>query len=562
MARARQLWAHRPNKVAVSELGVGIGLRAPHYRDFLRQPQPVGWLEVHTENYFHAAGWDFHVLQRLRRDYPISLHGVGLGLGSAHGFSRDHLERVRALAERIDPALVSEHLSWGAVAGRQLHDLLPLPLGRAAFELVAERVEQVQEALRRPMLLENVSTYLRYRDDAMSEAGFLAALARRTGCGLLLDVNNLYVNQCNHGEDALAALDVLAALPAGTVGELHLAGHLVTPVALVDHHGAPIAEPVWKLYAAALRAFGAVPTLIEWDTDVPHLDVLLEEVDKARALAAGQRQPAPAPSWRTGPAPAWPPESADLGQRQQAFAEGLLDAASPAGDGFAGVHRGQRLAMYRGHLRGAWHTTLSAAFPVLRQLLGDEFFEGLCHTFGFAQPARDADLNQFGAALPDFLASFAPAADYPYLADMARLEWALHRARFNEDAIAITAADLAALGPEALDATRFALHPAVTLLDSPYAVASLWHAHHGGAFPPSMDVAEQVLVARPQWQPVVESIDPARHAFYKALGENASVGAALDAAMALDEEFDIAGALHQALALGVLTKQRRHLAPS
>ncbi|UUZ50108.1 DUF692 domain-containing protein [Massilia sp. B-10] len=232
---------------------VGVGLRAPHYRQFLEQRPPVGWLEVHTENFLDQSGWDWHVLQTLRQDYPISLHGVGLGLGSARGFSREHLARVRAVVRQTEPMLVSEHLCWGAVHDRQLNDLLPLALTEEALALLCQRVEQVQEAFGRAILLENVSTYVRFDADAMSEAEFMAALARRTGCGLLLDVNNLYVNQCNHGEDALAAL---AAIAPGTVGEIHLAGHLVTPDAVIDHHGAAVDPQVWALYQAALARFG------------------------------------------------------------------------------------------------------------------------------------------------------------------------------------------------------------------------------------------------------------------------------------------------------------------
>jgi uncharacterized protein (UPF0276 family) len=265
-------------------LGVGVGLRAPHYRDFLEQRPALDWLEIHTENYLSPGGWDAQVIERLRADYPVSMHGVGLGIGSARGFSEHHLARVRAAISRIEPVLVSEHLCWGAVDARHLHDLLPLPLTAEALALVCERVERVQEALKRSILLENVSTYLRFRDDAMSEAAFLAEVAGRTGCGVLLDINNLYVNQCNHGEDALAAMQ---QLQPGTVGEFHLAGHLVTPDAVIDHHGDVVAAPVWELYEAALTRFGPMATLIEWDTDIPPLAVLLEQANAARRLLSG-----------------------------------------------------------------------------------------------------------------------------------------------------------------------------------------------------------------------------------------------------------------------------------
>ncbi|HEY1151729.1 MAG TPA: DUF692 domain-containing protein, partial [Pseudoduganella sp.] len=295
--------------------GAGIGLRAPHYRQFLEQRPRAAWLEVHTENFLDQAGWDFHVLQELRHDYAISLHGVGLGLGSARGFSEQHLERVRSLVARIEPALVSEHLCWGAVFDRHLNDLLPLALDAAALDLMCERVGRVQDVLGRALLLENVSTYVRFAADSMSEAEFLAELSRRTGCGLLLDVNNLFVNQCNHEEDALAAI---AAIAPGTVGEIHLAGHLVTPAAVIDHHGDRVAEPVWRLYEAALARFGAVPTLIEWDTDIPALDVLQDEAAKAQSLLSA----AMAPSAAAG--------ISALAAGQECFAGELFDARREA----------------------------------------------------------------------------------------------------------------------------------------------------------------------------------------------------------------------------------------
>ncbi|MDP9107604.1 MAG: DUF692 domain-containing protein, partial [Pseudomonadota bacterium] len=262
--------------------GVGIGLRAPHYREVLQLRPRVDWLEVHTENLLEAGGWDAHVIEQLRADYPISLHGVGLGLGSADGFSQAHLDAVAATVRRLEPALVSEHLCWGATGQRQFNDLLPMPLTTAALQLVAQRVDQVQQQLGRRLLIENVSTYLRFCDDSMSEAEFLAELVRRTGCGVLLDINNLFVNQHNHGEDAVAAM---LALPRDCVGEMHLAGHLVSDDLLIDHHGARVAAPVWALYRRAVERFGDAPTLIEWDTDLPPLAVLLEEADTARTLA-------------------------------------------------------------------------------------------------------------------------------------------------------------------------------------------------------------------------------------------------------------------------------------
>ncbi|WP_322103754.1 DUF692 domain-containing protein [Paraburkholderia sp. J41] len=278
--------------------GVGIGLRHAHYAAFMAAPRAmngvdwidcVDWVEVHSENYFGDGGYDLHVLETVRRDLPVSLHGVGLGLGSAAPLDTAHLAKLARLCERIEPAVVSEHLCWGRSAAGALHDLLPMPLTLATLDHLSARVAQMQDALRRTVLIENVSAYVRFRGDTLSEAEMLAALAQRTGCGVLLDVNNLYVNQRNHGEDALEAL---AALPAHVVGEIHLAGHCVTPAGVIDDHGSRVAPAVWTLYEAALDRFGATPTLVEWDTDVPALDVLLDEARLARERLARRLPPA------------------------------------------------------------------------------------------------------------------------------------------------------------------------------------------------------------------------------------------------------------------------------
>ncbi len=270
--------------------GNGVGLRSQHYRDFLNGSVAIDWLEVHSENYFGDGGYDLHVLQQLRCDYPLSLHGVGLGLGSALGYSNFHIEKLKRLIERIEPALVSEHLCWGSIADRHMNDLLPLPLTQEALDLVCARVSQLQDTLKRSVLIENVSTYLRFNEDSMSEAELLVQLSKRTGCGVLLDVNNLYVNQCNHGEDAIAALNCFAQLPQSSIGEIHLAGHLLTADCVIDNHGSRIDEKVWSLYQEACQLLGTeIPTLIEWDTDIPVLEVLLDEASKAEQCRVAAR---------------------------------------------------------------------------------------------------------------------------------------------------------------------------------------------------------------------------------------------------------------------------------
>jgi uncharacterized protein (UPF0276 family) len=264
----------------------GIGLRAPHVDQVIASRPAVGFFEVHAENYMRG-GAAFAALAAVRRDYPVSVHGVGLSLGSADGIDAGHLERLARLADCIEPLLVSEHLSWSVAGGRYLNDLLPLPYTEEALRVVARNVDRAQVRLGRRLLIENPSVYLRYVHSPMTEAEFLAELVRRTGCGLLCDVNNAYVTTANLGGDAVAWL---AALPSAAVGEIHLAGHCRsdadgTPI-LIDDHGSPVAPAVWELYALAARLFPAAPTLIEWDTDLPALGVLAGEAAKADRVRA------------------------------------------------------------------------------------------------------------------------------------------------------------------------------------------------------------------------------------------------------------------------------------
>lgn len=270
--------------LAEGSAGSGIGLRAPHVAEMLATRPGVAWLEVHAENYM-GGGPAIRTLERLRRDYLLSIHGVGLSLGSAEALDAAHLERLARLVERVEPALVSEHLAWSTLGGVYLNHLLPLPYTREALAVVCAHVGRVQDRLRRRLLVENPSSYARFEDSPLAEADFLNMLVRRTGCGLLCDVNNVYVSGRNLGDDPAEYLD---RVDPAAVGEIHLAGHAVNdadgrPI-LIDDHGAPVAGEVWRLYARALARFGPVPTLVEWDTDIPPLAVLLEEAATAGAM--------------------------------------------------------------------------------------------------------------------------------------------------------------------------------------------------------------------------------------------------------------------------------------
>lgn len=271
----------------------GIGLRSPHALEILRERPSVGFLEAHSENFF-KKGVLFETLLKLRDHYPISLHGVGLSLGSADGVKHAHLEKLKSLVDEIRPALVSEHVSWSGLGATAVPDLLPLPMTNEALDVLCDNIDRVQTALKRTILIENPSSYLAFRGAEMSEPEFLSEARKRAGCGLLLDVNNIHVSAHNLGLDAHAFID---ALPRGGVDEIHLAGYQINPVEggeiFIDAHNHPVHDDVWALYAHALKKFGNIPTLIEWDNDLPELSILLAEAEKADHIRSSLSSEAP-----------------------------------------------------------------------------------------------------------------------------------------------------------------------------------------------------------------------------------------------------------------------------
>ena len=256
----------------------GIGFRPVHQHALAAERPAVGWIEAHTENYFHEGGPAGRMLERARANYPLSLHGVGLGLGSAEGVDREHLTKVKRAITRFEPALVSEHACWGHAGGECFNDLLPLPYTDEAVELLARQVGEAQDFLGARLLIENVSAYVTFEHSCLHEWEFLAAVAATSGCGLLLDVNNVYVSSQNLGLDAHAFID---GLPPDRVAEIHLAGHQHNGAVLIDDHGSQVCDAVWQLYRHAVNRFGALPTLIEWDTNIPALATLVAESRRA-----------------------------------------------------------------------------------------------------------------------------------------------------------------------------------------------------------------------------------------------------------------------------------------
>jgi uncharacterized protein len=288
--RATPLSSRCEERAAFEPVRAGVGLRAQHHSQFLTQRPAVGWLEAHSENYFATGGTQRRILGQARAHYPLSLHGVGLSLGSTDPLDRQHLAQLERLVREFEPMLVSEHLSWGSVCGRFLNDLLPLPYTDEALRHMSERVRQVQDRLGRQILIENVSSYLQFTCSRMTEWEFLRELVRESGCGVLLDVNNIYVSAMNHGFEPQVYLE---AIPPTAVREIHLAGHTVQRVGSreirIDTHADHVCPAVWDLYALALERYGPVPTLIEWDADIPALEVVIAEAHKADLLMEARR---------------------------------------------------------------------------------------------------------------------------------------------------------------------------------------------------------------------------------------------------------------------------------
>lgn len=263
--------------------GFGLGLRRPHYAEFLERDVPVDFVEIISENFMVDGGRPLATLDAIRERYPVAMHGVSMSIGSAAGLNRDYLKRLKALADRVRPLWVSDHLCWTGVGGHNSHDLLPLPYSEEALDTVCANIAVAQDALGRPMLFENPSSYVQFPDVGLTEWEFLAEMCRRTGCYLLLDVNNVFVSSRNHGFDASA---YLAAIPADRVRQMHLAGHSQGETMLIDTHDHPVALDVWSLYEAASQRFGPVATMIERDDEIPPLEDLLQELDIARHRAS------------------------------------------------------------------------------------------------------------------------------------------------------------------------------------------------------------------------------------------------------------------------------------
>lgn len=530
-------------------LGHGIGLRREHYAAILAGEAACDWLEAISENYMAVGGRARKVLLAVRERYPMTLHGVSLGIGNTDPLDEAYLDALGALAAEVEPAWISDHLCWTGVEGRTSHDLLPLPYTEEALSNVIERVRRVQDRLGRPLVLENVSSYVTWRASTIPEEEFLAELARRSGCGLLLDVNNVFVTATNHGRDPRRWLE---AIPQGSVWQLHLAGPSEAGPLLVDTHDHPVRPEVWELYREAVRRFGEVSTLVEWDDRIPVIGVVLAERDKAAAIAAEVREgrsarvegdgppeaeaarparagasaqeplrraarvdatehgPAPvlgAPPTEDGPGPAFGLRGAQgvmLGLVRAP--EGVAKALEERGGAreevaalFAGDERlpaVERLELYAGMYFFRLRDSLAEDFARTAAELGEARWHNLVTDYLLAHPPTRWSLRWAGEALPVFLRSHPYGAERPWLADAATLEQARNEAFQARDATPLRPEELALVSPEEWPELRFAPAPGTAVVASRWDLAGWWDDAASAEPPDALEEEATLLVFR------------------------------------------------------------------
>ncbi len=515
------------------QLGCGLGLRHQHYPVITETWPKVDWFEAISENYMDTGGRPIHILEKVRQHYPIALHGTALSIGSTDSLNQNYLKQLKKLVDRIDPFIVSDHLCWSGAEGEALHDLLPLPFTEEAIQQVVGRVQKVQEFLKRRILLENVSTYVTYQYSEMSEWEFLTEVAKRSGCGILLDVNNVYVNSVNH---QFNPHDYLKNLPAATIGQIHLAGHTDMGSYLFDTHSAPVIDSVWQLYREALKLFGPISTLIEWDEHIPPFERLLKEAEKAKVIYREFEQSLPviarrpkadeaisrfeiaAPTKKRGLAMTSQISLSEIEQWMKSKIQPRTPSPSPLpllggeekGEGViilnpqGGATGEERLSVYANGYVARIRESLKEVYEAIHFVLGDERFDLLCRDYAFRYPSHDYNLNFVGIHLPEFLSVIASdpkgrrkarakqsqssgiassafgllamTTKFPFLVDLAKLEWLIWKAFHAFDESPVNPETLKNISPDDWETMRLIFQPSVSLLSSAHSVLDIWRA--------------------------------------------------------------------------------------
>ena len=477
--------------------GAGVAFKAAHFEAILADPTAADFVEVHAENYLGAGGLPHAQLTALREKLPLSVHGVGLSLGGTEPLDRSHLQRIRALCERYAPALVSEHLAWTSHEGVYQADLLPVSFDRQTLRRVVDRVDQLQNALQRQVLIENPALYLELAPpgDLMDEVDFLDELSQRSGCGLLLDIGNVLVSAHNCARDPV---DYLVRFPIDRVGEIHLAGHSRQALdaqewLLIDDHATPVAQTAWELLREVIARGGPRPVLIEWDRNLPAWQVLAAEVATARSIMDGTR-----PMRATASRPRV------NNAIQCAFRLALDEPRAATPELLAMIrsnHQAARIGVYSNNARSALGSTLRAAFPAVERLLGEGYFGAVSAEFVRHHPPSSPVLHEYGGDFAGFIDDFSPLHGFPYLGDIARLEWARRTAFHAADAPLPVFDSGSGAALQSLVEQRLGWHPSLQMLHSAHPILRLWQSQVDNAPAPPADEwhPETLIVWRRGW---------------------------------------------------------------
>ena len=524
-------------------LGCGAGLRPDHYPTVRSEWPRIDWFEVVTENFMDTGGRPLAILEDIRSHYPIALHGVNLSIGTTDALDYAYLKKLKALAERVDPAVISDHFCWTGVEGEQLHDLLPLPFTEEAIAHVVERVQKIQEFLGRPIMLENPSSYFTYRHSVIPEWDFYTEISKRSGCGILLDLNNIYVNSVNHQFDPMT---YLKNIPGERVGYFHLAGHTNMGDYLFDTHSKPVIPDVWRIYQEALRLWGPVSTIVEWDEDLPDFKGVLTEVEKAKAIrnemCVETQKPLSANGFQQnckakvisdidGPnlsqLQSWLKDrilSKPKTQESKQLAEILNDQ-----HGTPGV---ERTLIYSNGYKVRIHEALGEVYETIQMILGEEAFEKLAYEYADHYPSRYYNLSHTGQHLAEFVRK-EPLwlKQYPFLKDLAQFEWQASKAFHAHDQPAVDLMKLSKIPMESWEKATFVFQPSISIVESKWPLLRLWKAQKEKTSVAKIEPSKQseyFLIGRQAYQIRCESLDEKQFQLIQALLRGLDLGAALE----------------------------------
>lgn len=532
------------------ELGCGVGLRSEHYSTVLQNHPSMDWFEAVSENFMNTGGRPLSILERVRENYPIVLHGVAMSIGSVDPLNQKYLESLKTLVDRIQPELVSDHLCWSGAAGEYLHDLLPLPFTEDSIRHVVNRVDRVQNFLGREILLENVSTYVTFKHSEMPEWEFLKQVALQSGCGILLDINNIYVNSVNH---QFNPLDYLLAIPGELVGQFHLAGHTNMGKFLFDTHAADVIDEVWTLYRQALSLWGKVSTLIEWDENIPSFERLSQEAEKAREIyrQAEPKKQAAAEAKKQGTTETKAVPAVSLEEAQHWMLERIQPPARRkesrlsknllnAQGGDPGI---ERMSVYAGGYLARTHNAMAETYEAVQFVLGEHAFIHLCEDFIQKYNTPDYRLTEVGKELDDYLRTGHPlTVKYPYLADLAELEWRINQAFHAFLEPSFDSAVLQGVDESILGKMKIIFQPCVYLVESDWPVLDIWQCRKQNREDLDrvrlQNSSQKILIGRRDTQIRTEILDTPQYRLIKSLMSGNSLENACEA-MDISDDTDL-----------------------